>query len=420
MEIFDKLGRELESEWRDANYDESVFPQLASDALGVSDLPSKVTAWEVLEWALGENELPPQRDLSGKFGDPPITVFSGPRFHIDVYFWFEGTTAIHQHAFCGAFQVLLGSSIHSWYEFEPRRSINMFTEIGDMNLKVCELLEVGAIQQIQAGRQYIHSLFHLDHPSATIVVRTDRSPLHVPQFAYEKPYLAIDPFFEQPSTTKKLQVIAALYRANRDDADMLVEAWLDRCDLQTSYQILAQARQHLGSSDLERHFGVDNGNDRFQRLLDIVEKRHGEAGDAMKPVFERYDMLDEMMRRRNLLTNPEHRFFLALLLNIDSRLPILDIIRSRYPDHEPLEKVLDWTYDLANTRIAGDEKSTALGIPDFGDIDLYVLEQMLNGKFGDEIAAAFRSEHGEPTAEHALADKEIRIREAMIFRPLFA
>ena len=98
-----------------------MLPAIAADALRRADLPSKLTAWDVVEWALKQEELPPQRDLHGNFADPPITIYSGPRFHIDVYFWFEGTTAIHQHAFCGAFQVLLGSSIHSWYEFERPR-----------------------------------------------------------------------------------------------------------------------------------------------------------------------------------------------------------------------------------------------------------------------------------------------------------
>jgi len=84
--------------------------------------------------------LPRQRDLRASFADPPLTVFSGLRFHIDVYLWFEATTAIHQHGFCGAFQVLSGSSIHSWYTFESEKKINIFAETGHLGLKVCELL----------------------------------------------------------------------------------------------------------------------------------------------------------------------------------------------------------------------------------------------------------------------------------------
>ena len=124
MELFTKLGAEVEILWRDKNYDEEVFPEIAANALKAANLPAKISAWEVIEWTMGETNLPTQQDLSGKFGDPPITIYNGPRFHIDVYFWLEGTTAIHQHSFCGAFQVLHGSSIHSWYDFE--RSIGSF------------------------------------------------------------------------------------------------------------------------------------------------------------------------------------------------------------------------------------------------------------------------------------------------------
>jgi len=156
MELFKKLGAEIEESWRAQNYNEDVFPAMAADALRSADLPSKVSAWEVLEWTLQQSELPPQKDPTGNFGDPPITIFVAPRFYIDVYFWLDGTTQIHQHGFCGAFQVLLGSSLHSWYEFEPTDSVNAFTEIGGMRLTVCELLKVGDGQQILAGRQYIH------------------------------------------------------------------------------------------------------------------------------------------------------------------------------------------------------------------------------------------------------------------------
>src|SRR5215203_2481627 len=135
MELFQQLGRSIEDAWRALDYNEEAFPALAGEALAGADLPSKVSGWDVLEWTLGQTELPRQKDVNGNFGDPPITIFTAPRFYIDVYFWFEGTTAIHQHAFCGAFQVLMGSSIHSWYEFDRRESINVFTEIGDMSLK---------------------------------------------------------------------------------------------------------------------------------------------------------------------------------------------------------------------------------------------------------------------------------------------
>lgn len=176
MQQFQTLGAEIEKIWRDDNYAENVFPQIAANALNEANLPEKISAWEVIEWTLNQTQLPEQKDLRGNFGDPPITIYNSPRFHIDVYFWLEGTTAIHQHGFCGAFQVLQGSSIHSWYEFDVQDKINTFTEIGEIKLNLCELLEVGDVQKISAGRQYIHGLFHLNQPSATLL--SERIKVH--------------------------------------------------------------------------------------------------------------------------------------------------------------------------------------------------------------------------------------------------
>lgn len=418
MESFAKLGREIEDLWRAVDYDEAELPAIAADALRRADIPSKANIWEVVEWALQQYELPRQRDLKANFADPPLTIFSGLRFHVDVYFWFEATTSIHQHGFCGAFQVMHGSSIHSWYEFRRTRAINNFVEVGEMSLKVCEILNVGDVQEIVAGRDYIHSLFHLDSPSATIVVRTDRSPLHLPQFNYRKPNLALDPFFEQDTVVKKMQLAATLIRAKRDDADAIIGGWLETCDFQTTFEILSNLRHLLRSNQVDQLFKLTEPESRFQKFLEIAEKNHG--ADVFRGVFEHNGKQDVIGRQRMLVSDPEQRFFLALLLNIEGRERIYSLIKQRFPETDPIEKVLDWTYDLANSRIAGEEKANALGIPDFGDIDLYVLEQILHGKSGVEIETAFRTDHGEPTAAHALTEKEDRIKNAIIFQPLLA
>ena len=416
MELFQQLGTEIDALWLDKNYNEELLPAIAADALRRADLPSKQTAWDVVEWALKQRELPTQRDLHGNFGDPPITIFSGPRFHIDLYFWFEGTTAIHQHGFCGAFQVLLGSSIHSWYEFETREVINTFAEIGEMNLKVCELLEIGAVQEIWAGKRYIHSLFHLEQPSATIVVRTDRSPLHLPQFAYEKPNLAIASFFEQPTTTKKLQILAAAFRAKHPEADRMATEMLETSDLQTSFVILSRLRHLAGANQLEQMFKIEGAKSRFQNFLDVVKERHGINGEIFSPIFERLDTIDEIVKRRNFVTNAEHRFFMALLMNVDDRARIFSLIKQRFPDADPIEKILDWVFDLAETRVVGVETSNALGIPNFGDAEMFVLENILNGKTGDEIVSTYSAENAGADASETIA----KVRSAAIFRPLLS
>src|SRR4030095_11070923 len=98
-------------------------------------------------------------------GDPPITLFSGPRFYIDIYFWLDGMTSIHQHSFAGAFHVILGSSLHSQYGFELKQTINAHLASGEITLQGVQLLEKGETRMILPGQQFIHSLFHLDRPT---------------------------------------------------------------------------------------------------------------------------------------------------------------------------------------------------------------------------------------------------------------
>ncbi len=423
MEIFQKLGAKVEEIWREKNYDESVFPKIAADVLREANLPEKVSAWEVIEWTLKQTQLPEQRDLGGKFGDPPITLYNSPRFHVDVYFWLEGTTAIHQHAFCGAFQVLMGSSLHSWFDFETSEKINTFTEIGNLNLKTADLLVVGDVQAIEAGKPYIHGLFHLDQPSATIVVRTHRSPLHLPQFNYYKPYLAVDPFFEEPATIKKLQSISALIRAKHPETDRLISEWLETADFQTTFSILSNLRNMLQNNKLDQMFNPNAPQERFGKFMEIVVNRHGEKANIFTKVFEHRENIEQIVKRRSYITDNEQRFFLALLMNVEGKNRILSLIKERFQSDDPVEKILDWTFDMANTRVLGEEIPNALGIADFDDLDLIVLENLLRDKTAEETVNSICKEYGAENTDELgekINAKIERLKQAVIFRPLFS
>lgn len=417
IELFRDLGIDIERRWVAVNCDEAELPAIAADALRRHDIPSKIDAWDIIPWVLNSVELPIQKDITAKFGDPPITLFVGSRFYIDVYFWFEGTTATHQHGFSGAFQVLTGSSIHSWYDFEPTHKVNSFMEFGKMSLKVCELLTQGDIQQILGGRQYIHSLFHLDHPSATIVVRTDRSPLDLPQFSYQKPDLAIDPFYDDQTLLKKIQSFTALIRADRKDADTQIEALLRRSDLHSSYLILNNLRSALNAGQLGEMFGLSNSRDRFDRFLAIAADVHGELGTRLATVFSEFDRLEEMVKRRSYVREPEHRFFLALLLNADGREQVMSLITQRFPDDDPKEKILDWVFDLGNTRVVGVDTPNAIGIADLGDRELSAFELILDGVDLDSVAGRLADEYSNADPQELAAATD-KIRNATIFAPL--
>jgi hypothetical protein len=198
MKFFQDLGALVEQRWRDQSYSEERFPEIAAAALAETEPSKHVDPWDVIRWVYSTTSLPQQRDVEGRFGNPPVTLYDGARFYIDVYYWLDGTTSIHQHSFCGAFHVLMGSSILSCYDFVEKQKINAHFSTGTMVLNKVELLEQGAVQQILTGKAYIHSLFHLDRPSASVVIRTHQSPSGLPQYNYVKPYFAIDPFYKDP------------------------------------------------------------------------------------------------------------------------------------------------------------------------------------------------------------------------------
>ncbi|HEV7699633.1 MAG TPA: hypothetical protein VGO43_05345 [Pyrinomonadaceae bacterium] len=418
IELFTQLGDEIERLWLAENYNEELLPSIAKEALLKADIPSKATPWEAVEWALTRRELPQQQDLAGRFGEPPVTLYVSARFHIDLYFWFTSTTSLHQHGFCGAFQVFEGSSIHSWYEFERNFVVNSFLETGSLDLKSCRILNKGMVQEIWPGSHYIHSLFHLDEPSVTIVVRTHRSPLHLPQFSYHKPGLAVDPFFEHPTSTKKIQLVSAVLRAKREEGDGLLTRMLETNDLQTSFSLLSSVRGLLRGDHMDRLFDLGGAKTRFEGFLNIVEGRHGEKAAVLRPVFEYMELLEHLSGKRAFVTEPDHRFLFALLLNADGREHILGLLRQRYPDGDAVGKLLDWVFELSQTRVVG-QPGNALGVIEFSEPEMYALEGLLRGREDVDIAAAYLSEAAKAKPED-IPNALKKIRESLTFRPLLS
>src|SRR5712671_2712893 len=264
MRLFRELGALVEDRWRGQDYNEDLFPAIAAQALAESDLAERIDPWDVIRWVHTTPELPRQQDRKSKFGNPPVTLFAGPRSYVDVYFWLDGTTSIHQHPFSGAFQVLLGSSVHSHYRFEKDREINPYFLTGDVLLEDVSLLVKGDIKKIRPGPRFIHSLFHLERPSATITIRNDHSPRDAIQYSYLKPYLAFDPFFEEDSLTKKVQTVSLLLRMKHPEADRFIGELIDDSDFQTAFAVLDTAFVFLGNNEMEGLFQLSKSTDRFE------------------------------------------------------------------------------------------------------------------------------------------------------------
>jgi len=410
MKVFQEFGKLIESRWREANYNEYAFPSIAAQALIEAQLTDRVDPWKIIRWVHRTSNLPRQADIEARFGNPPVTLYMGSRFYVDVYYWLDGTTEIHQHSFSGAFQVLLGSSIHSHYSFAIEREINPHFIVGKLKLNDVKLLTKGDIQQIVAGSDYIHALFHLDRPSATITVRTQGTPAAQPQYSYKRPSIGYDPFFKNESTARKLQTVSLLYAMKHPQADTFVEELIGNSDFQTTFLVLERAFSYLSGNDMDRLFGLSVNEGRCAALLDRARVRHGEMIDLLPPVFEEGARLQDIVKRRSTITSDDHRFFLALLLNVSDRERLLAMVKSRFPDRKPIDIVLDWVEELCNTKVLGSNESNALGIDGFDHNYLFVLEGILEGRstagIKEKAGSEYSGEQAATVAERAEAISE--------------
>ncbi len=80
---------------------------------------------------------------------------------------------------------------------------------------------------------------------------------------------------------------------------------------------------------------------------------HGEKIDLLARVFEEQRRLEAIVKRRRDTRQPEHRFLLALLLNAPDRASLLELVRARFPEADPVERVAAWIEELS-----GPEKPT--------------------------------------------------------------
>jgi hypothetical protein len=288
---------------------------------------------DVVRWVHEAPQLVPQADIETTFFH--ITVFSCERFYIDVLFWVDGTTAIHQHRFSGAFHVMEGSSLQSMYRFETKRRYSQHLMSGKLELLDVELLKKGDVRPIHAGPELIHALFHLHRPSVSVRVRTPSDDFAPPQYTYSRAGLVFDPFVNSESTARKIQTLDLLHKLNHADFEPLARATVRKADSFLAFKLLTHLMKRFERPE------------RYNEFLESVRPAHDELIEALKAYADDERRDEYIIVRRQLVKEPEQRFFLALLLNLREQRRILEVVRSAFPEQQPVEAILRWVGELA-------------------------------------------------------------------------
>lgn len=333
-DYFIRLGDLIEERWRAEAFSECAFAEIATSVLSELAPCDYLSFLDVVE-SCAFSRLPTQEDIEAAFGQPPVTIYTGQYFRIELLFWIEGVPSIHQHAFSGAFHVLHGSSLHSLWSFDERLRIRPSLLLGEMRLKYAELLSAGDTRRIDGGIRFIHSTFHLARPSVTIVVRTIREEHNLPQHSYWPPSIAYDQQSRSPELVRRLQILQMLARCERRrDFKEILYTLVDNADCFSLIYYFLEAYPLL-SDETERN----------ELCLAVRLKQPTLAEYLIRAALEQ-ERRNHVIAFRRRIQNPDLQFFLALLLNLPEPDAVFDLIRHRYAEREPVAAISGWLIEL--------------------------------------------------------------------------
>ena len=316
-----------------------------------------------------------------RFASLRCRLYHGGAFDISALFWLDGTTSIHQHAFCGAFHVLAGSSIHSRYRFDawrtPEHRQRAFA--GRLRLLDLEVLHAGDTRAIARGSDLIHSLFHMIRPSVTIVIRTiTDDPAAEVQYDYRWPGLAYNPFQRHAPSVRKLQYLRMLRVLDEVAAQAHLHRVLADADLFLAYMLISE--QTRSSANPEQ----------AQTLSELCTALPADERRMLRQVAHNDLLSRTVIDCRRKLHDPGHRFLLALLLNVFERQELLRLVQREFRVVDPVDQVMRWIAEMTGNT---DRFANLLGL-DFGATELQMLSDMFHGAGRHGVLSKLREHYG--------------------------
>lgn len=321
---FETLGDQIRAELSVAHGDYAKLPGIAASALRNAELDDAVDLRSLARFLV---ETKVKQQPGTYFSNLPPVVYRCDDFHIELLFWANATAHIHQHGFSGAFCVFSGSSFHSRWTFDEQERISQRLLIGQCNFQSAEILTKGDVCEIHSGRNgLLHALFHLDQPSVTIVVRSHSDPWAQPQYSLRPPNVALD----EPGIQSdgQIRLVTRLLNTSRILGEDIMPVVLDCVE----------------SFDLPRLFGLtdyllkgilDNDDEGWDIYIQAVRRRFGDHAALFSAGRQEVKRSRSLIATRDTVTDPDLRFFIALLLNTPSREWIYKLCAARYPGQDP-------------------------------------------------------------------------------------
>jgi len=327
------LGEQIAAGWLAAGRDPTALPAIATDALTAARIPERVAVSDLTGWVLRcpRSAFPEQADPLAQFGDPPVTLWRGAQLRIDLQLWVDSAPDIHDHAFSGAFQVLAGQSLAGRYTFTESSRYGPSLRLGAITQTALERLQVGDVCPIAPGSGLIHSLFHLDRPSATLVVRTDSTPDFAPQSIYLTPGIACASYPAQlrddPLYQRRMQLLGFFQRTGDPAYSDALYATMAEADPIQALTVLGYVFDALAAGPS----GEAGAAEQLSGLLATTTQRYPPLGPLLLPVLLQAHRRKRIVSAREAVPEPALRTLLALLLYAEDR----ESLERLVPDPDP-------------------------------------------------------------------------------------
>ena len=174
-----------------------------------------------------------------------------------------------------------------------------------------------------------------------MVVRTQHDPGTGPQFNYLPPHIAIDPHFSDKLTMRRKQLLDVLEQAEDAGYAELVMEMIADLDFERGFSVLHHCMGYL------QQLG------QWEPVLRAFEKKHGALAAGVAATLKEDVRRSVIKGLRSTIIEPEHRFFLALLMNAPARDDLLALVAQRFPGEAPAAVVLRWVEELTEVSDEG-------------------------------------------------------------------
>ena len=172
------------------------------------------------------------------------------------------------------------------------------------------------------------------------MIRTHSDPSCGPQFTYLPPHLAVDPVQNDGLTLRRKQLLDLLEQTGDPEyADLVIEM-IRELDFERGFFILQNGIGHL------RNLGV------WAEAWEAFALKHGPLAEAVPPTLEEIIRRDGIAAMRGMIGDPDHRFFLALMLNVEDGKSLLEMVGLRYGG-APFDMILQWAEELMQVTESG-------------------------------------------------------------------